>query len=378
MRKNNIFVVGVLALLSLAACEKNFVGGPDVGGPVGRGDCTLTVGLDMPLTKVAGQTVTNEKSIQNVQVFVFRAGDGADKGMLEVSDSRGFDTPLNVTSGSYSGITVKCSSGLREVWVVVNDSQDRTALSADGAIRTKAEFLAQVHDLEYGSAAKLLMVGRSNPESADPTIMLVDGPMNVPVPVRHLAAAVTLESVVNAFTSPAYQKANTFRIEAAYLMNVPGRYNFGETLEAASLPSDYWYGKLGAETNAARKALTYDEIGTATSPVYVNMGTPYGTPHTFYTYPNRCAASEDSAWSARATVLVVEASILYDTSWQKFYYPVVLNPAGGLVSNKNYHVSLTIHRPGSLDPNKPVKIEELTPVITVTDFEDGGTMNPEI
>lgn len=378
MRKYISVFVFLGVLLGVCACGNKIETGLTGSVVTGDGSCTLTVGLDFLRTKVAAQTVTNEKTIQNVQVFVFRAGDGADRGVLEISASRGFDTPLNIPTGQYSGITVNCSTGLREVWVVVNDSHDRTAVVSDGAVRTKAEFLAQYHDLENSAAAKLVMVGRSNPESSDPAIMLRDGAMNVPVPVRHLAAAVTLESIVNRFSSPAYQKANTFRLEAAYLMNVPGRYNFGETSEASALPSDYWYAKLGPETSTSRKALIYDEIGTAFAPVYLNMDMPYSTPHTFYTYPNRCAPNEDTSWSPRSTVLVVEASILYGTEWQKYYYPVVLNPTGGLLSNKNYHVTLTIHRPGSLDPNIPVKIEDLTPLITVTDFEDGGTIYPEI
>ena len=378
MRKIFVFASILAGVLLGVSCEKQIV----VNGEeyaVGSGECILTVGLDSPATKVAAQTVTNEKTIQNVQVFVFRAGDGADNGYLEIAASKGFDAPLNISTGTYSGITVKCSTGLREVWVVVNDSHDRTAIAGEGAIQTKTEFLAQVHDLENSNATKLLMVGRSNPESSSPVITLVDGAQNVSVPVRHLAAAITLESVVNDFSSPAYQKANSFRLEAAYIINVPGRYNFGETSEPAALAADYWYAKMSAETSAVRKVLLYDEIGTPSSPQYVNYGgTPYSTPHTFYTYPNNCAVSEDSSWSTRATVLVLEASILYGTEWQKYYYPVVIAPTGGLISNKQYHVNLTVHRPGSLDPNKPVHFADITPVITVTDFEDGGTLSPEI
>lgn len=378
MKKLFVFAGVVAAAIFGASCSKQIsVNGEEFS--MGSGECILTVGLGSQGTKVAAQTVTNEKTIQNVQVYVFRAGDGADNGMLEVAASKGFDTPLNNSTGTYSGITVKCATGQREVWVVVNDSQDRTAISGDGAIKTKTEFLAQVHDLENSNATKLLMIGRSNPDNVSPVITLNEGPQNVNIPVHHMAAAITLESVINDFSSPAYQKANTFRLEAAYIMNVPGRYNFGESSEPAALAADYWYAKMAAETGAARKVLLYDEIGTPSAPAYVNYGgTAYSTPHTFYTYPNNCAPSEDSSWSTRATLLVVEASILYGTSWQKYYYPVVINPTGGLLSNKQYHVNITVHRPGSLDPNKPVKFSDMTPVITVTDFEDGGTMNPEI
>ena len=103
----------------------------------------------------------------------------------------------------------------------------------------------------------------------------------------------------------------------------------------------------------------------------------YSVPHAFYTYPNNCAPSEDASWCARATLLVLEASIQYPNGPVKYYYPVQLGNAP-LLSNRQYRVNLTIHRPGSLDPNKPVTFDDVTPVITVTDWESGDSYNQEI
>lgn len=361
-------ILFLAALLSLAACNKNVLGGA-AAGPA-PGECLLTARFEAPATKVANQTLTNEKAIQNVQIFVFRAGDGADKGVLEIAASAGFDRPLGVTTGSFSGITVKCSTGLREVWAVVNDSRDRT--SGADAVRTKAEFLALTHELADASSTCLLMVGRSNPASQDPAIVLVEGTMQVTVPVHRLAASVVLESVKNDFSSPAYQRPDMFRLEAAYLLNVPGRIDFGERSEPSALPTEMWYARLAAETANPRAAILYDNL----SGEILQYGGVHATPHAFYAYPNNCQPSEDAVFCPRATVLVLEASIKYGPGWVRYYYPVTLD--GGLQSNRQYRVNLTVHRPGSLDPNKPVAFNDVTPVISVSDWDGGATYNPEI
>ena len=371
MKKIFVFLGLVSALVLGASCSKELTGGVDGGELVaGAGETLLTVRFDSPATKVASQTATNEKAIRNVQVFIFRAGSGADAGMLETAKSAGFDVPLEVTTGTYSGLQLKSSTGTREVWAVINDSQDRT--SGANAVQTKTEFLAQVHDLENSTSSKLLMVGHSNPEGTTPAIQFTEGAMPVTVPVHRLAASVVLESVTNSFDSPGYQKSDIFRVEACYLINVPGRINFGETSEPSSLDDAYWYAKMAAETSASRMALTYDSMSNS----IVNYGSAYTTKHTFYNYPNNCAQSVDASWSKRGTLLVVEASIKYATGWQLFYYPIKLDQ--NLESNKQYHVNLTIHRPGSLDPNKPVTFAEVTPTITVSNWETGSAYNPEI
>lgn len=73
---------------------------------------------------------------------------------------------------------------------------------------------------------------------------------------------------------------------------------------------------------------------------------------------------------------MLEASLNNGHEWVKYYYPVPIE--GGLESNKQYKVNLTIRRPGSLDPNKPVKFSDVTPVITVHSWEDGGSYDQDI
>ena len=118
-----------LACLSLlvGACTKSADPASGRGDLPEQGSVELTVRLGEPSTKVAAQTAANEQMIRNVQVFVFRAGSGPDAGALEVAGSAGFGTELDVSTGSYSGLTLKCSTGEREICAVVNDVLDRTA-----------------------------------------------------------------------------------------------------------------------------------------------------------------------------------------------------------------------------------------------------------
>ena len=396
--KKFIFSSALLAMvLSFGACNKNLNEGNLIAGPVApevkSGEVLLDISFGAPMTKVAAQTETNEKSIQNIQIFVFRADTDSngnptgDYGMVEIAASAGFPTSaqygtptsdLGVTTGSYTfPDKIRCSTGMREVWAVINDTKDHT--SGDDAVQTKAEFMALTHPLETSNPSKLLMIGRSNPEGNSAVIQLNEGVQSVNIPVYRQVASVILENITNDMSSPAYQKPGCFRLENCYLINVPGKINFGKNFGVAgygSAPSAFeeadWYARLAAETTVPRSAILYDNL----SQELVEYGSSHTVKHTFYAYPNDCAASTDAAWSPRATLLVLEASIKYASGWVKYYYPVTLD--GGLQSNKQYHVGLTIHRPGSLDPNKPVTFSDMTPTITVSNWEDGWSINPEI
>ena len=368
MKKISCFILAAACLLT--ACSKTEE--PSAGSLPANGEVLLSVSLGTPsgATKVGSQTPTNEKTIRNVQVFVFRGGTGGDAGNLEIAASTGFTQQLENAVGTFSGLTVRCTAGWREVWVVVNDSEDRTA--GANAVATKGDFLALTHELQYSTPSKLLMIGHSG-TAEDAAVLLTEGQAELQIGVRRLAASVILESVKNDFDAPAYRKAGVFRLESCYLLNVPGRIDFGERSAPSALATADWYARLAPETAPPRSDLLYDSLAGQ----LLNYGQTYTVPHTFYTYPNDCAVSEDATWSARATLLVLEASVYNGHSWLKYYYPVQLG-AGPLCSNKQYRVNLTIHRPGSLDPNQGVRFEDVTPVIQVSDWTGGDVYSPEI
>ncbi len=358
----NLLLFLSFSVALLPACTKHAE--PPFGEDTGAKSVELHVNLGMPQTKVSAQSETHEKMIRNVQIFVFRAGNGPDAGNLEIAASAGFDTELDLATGSYDGITLRSSTGEREIWAVVNDSQDRT--SGADAVATLGDFLAQTHDLRDSRQDKLLMTGTSG------TVVLHEGREEVQVDVRRMAASVILESVTHDFSSPAYRKAGVFRVEDCYLLNVPGRVNFGQTYPASALPEEAWYARMSKETSLCEPGLIHDAV----TPRTVEYGESDTTPHSFYAYPNDCEFSEDASWCARSTLLVLEASIFNGTEWLKFYYPVAIT--GGLQANKQYRVNLTIHRPGSLDPNTPVRFSDVTALVRVLDWENGDPYSPEI
>ncbi len=355
-------LAAVAAFVLLAgACGKT---DPAGGRTDGSGaETILSVNFCAPATKVAAQTETNEKMIRNVQIFVFRAGSGGDAGNLEIAASAGFDQELEASTGTFNGITLRCSTGEREIWAVVNDAKDHTA-GAD-AVATKDDFLALTHDLKDARKDKLLMIGTSG------ALTLHEGREDVDIVVRRAAASVILETVTQDFSSPAYQKNGVFRVEDCYLLNVPGRVNFAGTVEPSTLPTDAWYARMEAQTNLS-EGVIYDRV----SPKLLNYGDVDTTPHAFYAYPNDCAPSEDASWCARSTLLVLEASVYNGHDWQKYYYPVTI--AGGLEANKQYRVNLILHRPGTLDVNHPVKIEDVTTVVRVCDWDSGDRYDQDI
>ena len=365
MRKQyNWILLAGLSLLALSAPACGKLGPAQAEALPGDGGVDLTVRVGTPATKAASQSEENEKMIRNVQVFVFRSGKSADAGKLEVAVSAGFDKELEVSSGRFDGLTVKCSTGDREVWAVVNDSRDRTA--GPDAVSTLEGLLQQTHLLSDSRKDKLLMAGSSGSRT------LHEGKEEIGIEVHRLAASVVLESVKNDFLSPAYQKSGVFRVEDCYLVNVPGSVSLGGAQDASALPPEAWLARQAGDKDACEAGLIYDRV----EPKTVEFGASDTTPHSFYSYPNACPAAEDAAWNPRATLLVLEASLHDGREWTRYYYPIVLS--GGLASNKQYRVQLTVHRPGSTDPNKPVRFDDLTSVIKVSDWDTGEAYHPEI
>lgn len=360
----NLHLIFALSVL-LVSCSRqdsniNVDKGPDAG------DCLLTVNLSdgRDRTKVASQSAGNETVINNVQVFVFRGGEGSDSGMLDVCASAGFPNSLVGENGSYDKLKLKCTAGTREIWAVVNDATDRTAKGA--GVMCKSDLLALTSELKDNGPTRLFMIGSTTEE-------LRSGSAEVSVRVRRVCASVILESVTNDFIAPAYQATGMFRVKSCYLMNVPAMTNFGQSVKSASLTDQkYWYARMGAETSSPQKDLIFDRMDPS---VEVNYGSACRTAHTFYSYPNSCEFSRDNSWCPRATMLVVEAELRNGESWDTCYYPVVLE---SLESNRQYRVNLTVKRPGSNDPNDPVEFTDMVPVITVDDWDSGESYSPEI
>jgi len=359
------------AIAAVSSCQKqpSAAGGASEETEAGYADVTFSLSDGVSVT--ATKTVTgedSEKLIQNVQIFVFRAT-GDDAGMLEISCSDGFASPLNLSTGSYTTPSpIRCSAGAKDIVVIVNDAADRTASSY--GIRTRDQLLSQTSELKDNAKDRLLMTGTLGKTFAE-------GEQTCSIEVSRLCAAVVLRSVKNAFLSPVYQARGSFRIVETYLLNVPAYQNFNPDtpLHPGVQDASRWYSRQAVDPESAKTALTYDLANG--SPAGLNYNETYSTVHTFYSYPNSCSFSEETSWSARATLLVVKAQIRMGSEWKDSYYTVALDRSG-LRSNHKYYVDLTVNRPGSDDPNTPVKFSDAATTVTVLPWESGDVYTPEI
>ena len=359
--KNLLFAAASLASLLLMGCNKL---NPAVCAEDGA-TCELNLHLtDNALTKVTGTTGTNEAKIQNVQIFVFRTGKDDANSVLDACTSLGFDG----AAVDVSKINLKCTVGSRQIYAIANADADYTA---DGSVGTVADLLSKTMMLEKMEADRLLMLGNLK-------VDLVSGTQGHSVTVYRACASVILESVTNEMQASIYRKDGSFKIKNVYLTNVPAKINFGQTIKASSLSeSDCWYARMTAETDSGKNKLIYD----AQAETIVNPGSANAnkTAHTFYTFPNDCDSKTDAAWCPRATRLVIEAMYYDGTAWRDCYYPITLyKSAPGLEANKQYKVNLTVNRPGSDDPDKPIVFGDLSGTITVSDWFTGESYTETI
>ncbi len=355
MKKTILMLASGLSML-LCACDKTL--SDTFGASVSNEGCVLNVNFDDGAdiaTKAVGVTEENESTIQNVQIFVFRSDEG---GTLDACGYRQLD------GQDFSNMSLNCTTGSREVWAIVNSAVDYTK---DASVGSKDALLAKSASLADCAPDKLLMIGSLPPQT------IGAGSKDVTVPVKRACASVVLKSITNDIQAPVYQSSGRFKIKDIYLLNVPARINIAGTVKASSLAEGDWWAKMGVE----KKSLIYD--GRTES--LLEYGSKYETRHVFYTFPNNCEPKSGSPWVARATRLVIEASYNDGKVWHDCYYPITLYDSvhkTGLDANKRYEVNLTIKRPGSTNPDKPVEFNTMLGHIEILDWETGTTYTETI
>lgn len=304
-----IFFTAFAAVLALVGCKPN----EDVQVP-GSNQIKILASIETGVagtraTGITAQTGRNdsadESAVNSLQVFVFN-GDALD----------GYGSSGTKTA------TVSCTSGLREVYAVVN-------AGSLASVTSKSALLQQVATLGPNASA-FQMIGSTS------VTLQADGV--VPINVSRHAARVVIKGIKNSLTNEAL--ASQFRILAVYLTNVAGDVDFGHD---ANYSIQNWYNKRGYQANNSLVPSTYDAVNAA-----VAAGATYDTAHYFYSMPNAYPGAVGGVFTPRAVRLVIKAQIgdnVYD-------YPILL-PA--LESNKSYEINLVdITRMGNLDDgNEP-------------------------
>ena len=350
--KNFFISAGILlaSLTVVSSCQKNLL---SLSEKVDAQVCHLSVSLGAQ-TKVVDQTLSAEKAINDVQVFVFNKTTGKLDAAIHkagVSSDGSFSMPD----------ALSCTRGKREVWAVVNAPVNYVDGADADRVTSVSQLKAITTTLTDNSPSNLVMVG-----SADKELALANE--SIEVGVRRICAAVVLKSLKNEMSVPAYSVDGAVKITGAYLLNVPSEQNYALDIASSTLGQAKWISATSKTDLAAAKALTVDSY--AADIQTVNKGGTFSKISTFYAYPNSCTDLPIDVWRPSVTTLVVEATV----AGQECIYPIRL---GELKSNYKYEVSLTLKHIGG-DPSNPWKKVEFTDLgasIKVIDWTSGAAVS---
>lgn len=310
----------MLAAVACCACSKGVTSSYEEKNEV----VELNFSVPVAATKVSGTVV--EDAVERLQVFVF----GMD-GCIQSSGIADENT-----------LTLTCTTGEKMIAAVVN-------APAVNDIKTLPDLETSMSRFEDNSLGCFVMSGM------DRKTLSSSGP--VEIPVSRKVSKVTLSSVSSAFKLPQHQ-AMDFELLSMFLTNVPEQVGYFAGLQSDTFIND---GEDDMSVLAASGNLLYDDLGG----IHVVAGIPTEIGNSLYCYPNMLKNPEKPAY------LVVQARL-----GNGIYYYTVRLP--WMESNKCYNVSLTATMPGSLTPDVPVKKEEASFSVTVSDWAGNISVNETI
>lgn len=334
MKKSFFFAVATA--VALVSCNKE-VAGPELANGNEK-EITLSVVVPEVASKATSVTSAGEKTVNTLQVYVFR--DDANKAL----DACGME--------SGNGVNIKCSTGNRKIYALVNAPDIRSSVSCEADLLASTTLLS-----DNTSATNLVMVGNVD------KVLTVPGE-TVSIEVKRVASSIEIKKITTSFISQAL-KEGTFTIKGIYLLNVNGKNNYA--LNAPTSEESFWYNRLNKNTNSFATAGIVSDLNMSE---VVSESKAYDKPHTFYAYPNSHSYLNNGTWSLRATMLCVETEFTAkgSTSGTTYYYPIAIE---NIESNKKYIIpELVVTRLGSLDPSTEVTFSDCTFSVTVKDWDE--------
>lgn len=310
MKRFLYLAASVIVVLCAISCSKNQIGPIDESGYNLKDKTDLTVGISRSVTKSSTITDDDEVKVNTLQVFVFR-GDALD---------------AYASAENVSEVTLSCTNGERSVYALVN-APDMSHISSKTALLSTKSTLSDYP--EYGFE----MIGHKD--------IILPQTSTVTIDVTRMVSRVILKQVTRNFTSSALADLE-FKIDEVYLLNVAEDTNYGLTDAPEHWINAGWY-------DGSLPELTHDN----TEADIIN-GDCWPMNCRYYAYPNDSEDSTEEDWSPRRTRLVLKTTL----GGKVYYYPVTLPE---LEPNKSYEIeNLTITRPGSDNPDKPVTFQEAT------------------
>lgn len=334
--KRTIFLVAVLAALTISSCKK--IGDTSVQGIPASVEIKLQ---GLAATTRATGTLPDESTdnvITTVTVGLFKTSDGTTDAITEGV----------LTAGR---IAVAGTQGTRDIVVVANAPSGTFA-----GVKTKSDFLAKTLSL---TQTKTLL-----PMSGASSVTLVPGtPATADVSITRLVARIQLVSVKTAFDPVGLYSQATFTADKVFLYNAKST----STPDATPVTTNLVHGWDGTTA-------LYPSLLDAISPAQPITSTAYTTPYYDYAFAN-------DATPATATKLVIGGIFKADGTGAGVYvyYPAVVNRVQsgtvitgntdshtGIKRNYIYTVSATIKGIGVDSPDKFIEPANMDLGVTVS------------
>lgn len=409
MKKKFRLYVGFLLMASgvcaMTACSggEESIANTTGGGSVSKTDevLTLTINTGNVSSRVTDITtdpgVNAENTINRITVGIFDAS-GNVRTIQELTSGNGTtgDGTFKVTTSGSNAVaeanlvTTSLTAGDKILAAVNAPAGHFSGVTSQSAFAK--DLLLGVALTTSGSSATPTSAETSNnvPMYGESTLSGSAGNFSANVPVKHLIAKVSLESLSVDFDENGSYSQATFTPTAFFLINVPEKLVFQDT-PVWTISNTNWHHGSPTDKTAAQHG-TYEEYLTTTNPIAAQelkgkngSGTEtFSGKYFLYAMPNNSDAD------GTRTKLVIAGKFKADgqtpsNNGNDVYYPVSLNatydPITGAPSapdgtvykvypNKNYKCSVTIKTMGSDDPWKSIDPEAAKITVTVQDFED--------
>ena len=341
------------------------------------GSICITVGGDAVVTKAVTDNLAGETNIKDVQVFIFKADDGALYRKVDLGAGSG---------GTLSAEIKNVNVGNYTVCAYVNGLAAGSNLKSIKTLDALQKTGVALSFNKPGSDGSFIMYG----EKADVAVTK-DAQASAKVDVTRLVSRIRILSVKNGIPA-AYGKLTVNRIcvingKGMWKLNngspsanfawAGRKWNKSESTEAGDFiasAADMTY--TSGSTTYQFGELTFAEKGVEIANAATNT-TNFGD--AFYVFPNSTASDVGKAsfqgplaYSTAACTRLMLAATVNGTL---YYYPVTV-PA--MKRNESYDVSLTISGFGSPDPNKEPEKGSIKVTVTVNPWSGGQEINADL
>ncbi len=278
----------------------------------------------------------DDNTIQTLEIFVFRINEGnPDNGALDVYKKFSSEELKRL-----SDLQVYTTLGKKMIYIVANSHRENWA-----GINNRVLFEQQMAYLKDENVKNFTMTGSAQVEMTTFS--------TVPITIKRMVARIKLLSVRTAFAGSVYQGIPLTDVKA-YLINVQGaKYIYNNTGNDISILNNGEYVESDV-LSCAMDGIISDNLTDSINDEGYNVS------HYFYCYENEYTEEENGK---KFTKLVIEGKLNGTT----YYYPI---PIKGIIRNHCYTISVTISKPGSVNPQIDVEKGILGSPITVTDWVD--------